>query len=84
VSADEPRPETPEPTRRHWLRPVALMAIPLAVVWAVAFAVTGLLWWSAADEVAQVKPPQPPALEAVDTSGIDVELYARAHPSWTP
>ena len=84
MNADELTRETPQPTRRHRLRPVALMAVPLAAVWAVAFAVTGLLWWSASDQVAQLPPPQPPVLEVVDGSGIDLELYARAHPSWTP
>ncbi len=84
MSADEFRSRTPESTRRHRLRPVLLMAIPLALVWAVAFAVTGLLWWGASDDVAQVAPPQAPTLAAVDDSSIDLELYARAHPSWTP
>ena len=82
MSADELRLETPEPARRHWLRPVALMAVPLALVWAVAFAVTGLLWWSASDAVAQVAPPQPPALEDIDVSSVNLELYARAHTDW--
>jgi len=84
VSVDELSPETPEPTRWSWLRPVLLMAVPLAVVWAIAFAITGLLWWGASEDVEQVAPPAPPALESIDGGSIDLERYARAHPTWTP
>lgn len=84
MSIDEIRLDSPELKRWNWLRPVLLMAVPLAVVWAIAFAITGLLWWGASEDVEQVAPPAPPALESIDSSSVDLELYARAHPAWTP
>lgn len=84
MSADELMLDTPARTQRSWLRVALLMAVPLAVTWAVAFAVTGLLWWGAPGQVEQVAPPPPPELAPVDTAGIDLERYGRAHPMWTP
>ncbi len=77
--------EAPDSSERGWLGTTLLMAVPLAVTWAVAFWITGILWWDAgADEVQQVPPPEPPAIEAVDASGTNLDLYGRAHPFWSP
>lgn len=84
MSADDLRLEKPEPTERGWLPTVLLMAIPLAVVWAVAFWITGLLWWDAGEAVQQVPPPEAPQIEAVDASNIDLDRYTKAHPRWEP
>ncbi|MGD9497556.1 MAG: hypothetical protein AB7Y46_14740 [Armatimonadota bacterium] len=66
------------------MRPLLLMALPLAGVWTAAFAITGLLWWGAPTQVEQVPPPEAPELEAIDAQGVDLELYGRAHPMWVP
>ncbi len=84
MSADDVTADGPAPDRRSGPRPVLLMALALAAVWAVAFAITGLLWWSAGGKVEQVPPPEAPKLEAVDGSSVNLERYGRAHPSWTP
>jgi hypothetical protein len=84
MSADDLRLEEPARTERGWFTTVLLMALPLAAVWAVAFWITGLLWWEADEVVAQVSPPPPPQIEQVDATGIDLERYTRAHPTWQP
>ncbi len=86
MSADDIRRETTEAdgARGGWLRPILLMAAPLAVAWWVAFAVTGLLWWRASPDVPQVPPPDPPQMETIDAEHIDLERYIRAHPYWMP
>jgi hypothetical protein len=85
MSAEEQRSEAPDPSERGWLRTSLLMALPLAVMWAVAFWITGILWWDAGEAaVEQVPPPEPPAIEAVDAGGTDLDLYTRAHPFWSP
>lgn len=84
MSADDLRLEEPKPTERGWLRTVLLMALPLAVVWAVAFWITGLLWWEAGEAVEQVPPPARPQIERVDASDIDLDRYTVAHPQWQP
>ncbi|MEA3402176.1 MAG: hypothetical protein U9R79_13145 [Armatimonadota bacterium] len=85
MSADDLRPEAPAPTRGGWLRAVLMMALPLAIVWWLAFSITGILWWSASEEdVPQVPPPEPAHLAEVEADSIDLEAYARAHSSWVP
>lgn len=85
MSADDLRPETPKQDGRGWTRTVLLMALPLMLVWAAAFWVTGLLWWSPReDAVEQSPPPAPPAIEATDATTIDLERYTRARPTWQP
>ena len=84
MSADDLRPEKPERSERGWQRTVLLMAVPLAAVWAVAFWITGLLWWDAGKAVEQVPPPETPQIERVDASTIDIERYTTAHPRWDP
>lgn len=85
MAADDIRLEEPRQTDRSWLRTVLLMALPLAVIWGVAFWVTGLLWWDAkVGDVQQVSPPPPASIEAVDGSRIDLERYRRARPHWSP
>lgn len=84
MSADDLRLEEPRGRERGWLRTVLLMAVPLAAVWAVAFWITGLLWWEADVVVEQIPPPEPPQIEAVDADSIDLDRYNRAHPAWSP
>ncbi|MFP4249141.1 MAG: hypothetical protein ACLFU7_05745 [Armatimonadota bacterium] len=84
MSADDLRLEEPARAERGWFRTVLLMVLPLAAVWAVAFWITGLLWWEAGEAVAQVAPPEPPRIEQSDASGIDIERYTTAHPTWQP
>lgn len=84
MSADELRLEKPEQTDRGWLRTVLLMTVPLAAVWAVAFWITGLLWWDAGEVVEQVPPPEAPRIEAVASENIDLERYTRAHSTFVP
>jgi len=84
VSADEVTVETPERAQRSWLHAALLMSVPLAATWAVAFAITGLLWWGAPGQVEQVAPPPAPALAPLDSASIDLERYGRAHARWTP
>ena len=85
MSADELRLEEPKYTERSWARTILLMILPLALVWAIAFWATGLLWWEAAvHDVEQVPPPAPPVIEQVDSSRVDLERYTRARPSWSP
>ena len=84
MTADELRLEEPGRAEPGWLRTVLLMAIPLAAVWAAAFWITGLLWWDAGEAVKQVPPPEPPRIERVDASTVDLELYTTAHPRWEP
>jgi len=84
MSADDLRFEEPARAERGWLRTVLIMVVPLATVWAIAFWITGLLWWDAGESVAQVPPPKPPEIQQVDASSIDLELYTAAHPRWQP
>jgi hypothetical protein len=84
MSADDLRPEEPQPADRGWIRTVLLMAFPLALVWAAAFWITGLLWWEAGEAVEQVPPPDVPQIDSVDGDSIDLQRYKRAHPRWTP
>lgn len=84
MTADELRPEEPERTERSWLQTVLVMALPLAVVWAAAFWITGLLWWDAGEAVEQVPPPEPAQIQQVGADSIDLERYTKAHPAWTP
>ena len=86
MSTDDLRLEVPAQTKkeRGWLRTVLLMALPLAVVWGVAFWITGLLWWEAGDAVAQLPPPAAPQIEAVDPDVVNLERYKTAHPHWQP
>lgn len=84
MSADDLMPNPPEAPQQSWLRAALLMSVPLAVAWSVAFAITGLLWWSAPGQVEQVPPPPAPTLAPVDAAAIDLDRYARAHTMWTP
>jgi ferric-dicitrate binding protein FerR (iron transport regulator) len=84
MSAEDLRLEEPERSERGWQRTVLLMAVPLAAVWAIAFWITGLLWWDAGEAVQQVPPPEAPQIERVDASTIDLERYTTAHPRWEP
>jgi len=84
MSADDLRLEEPEQTERGWLWTVLVMAVPLAAVWAVAFWITGLLWWDAGEVVEQLPPPEPTQIEAVDYENIDLDRYTRAHPTFQP
>lgn len=84
MSADELEPGESKRAERSWLQTVLLMAVPLAVVWAIAFLITGLLWWGATDSVDQVPPPAAPHIAPVDAAGIDLDRYTAAHPRWEP
>lgn len=85
MSADDLRLEEPQKNGTPWVRTVLLMVLPLAAAWAVAFWVTGLLWWDAAvGDVTQVPPPEPAQIESVDADRIDLDRYTRARPYWTP
>jgi hypothetical protein len=84
VSTDQLQVKNPPHTQRSWLWAALFMAVPLAVTWAVAFAITGLMWWGAPQKVEPVPPPPPPELAQVDTADIDLERYGRAHPMWMP
>ena len=81
---DEPttQPATAKPA---WLRTVLLMAIPLALAWAAAFWVTGMLWWRAPDTAAQANEIPPPAqVHPADSDWVDIEMYRRSNPQWRP
>lgn len=84
MAADGLGLEEPEPAERGWVRTVLVMALPLAAVWAIAFWITGLLWWEAGEAVEQVPPPEPPGIQSVDAGGIDLGRYTTAHPRWQP
>ncbi|HCA46833.1 MAG TPA: hypothetical protein DEP45_05575 [Armatimonadetes bacterium] len=84
MTADELRLEAPQSAERGWLRTVALMALPLAAVWATAFLITGLLWWGARDTTEQIPPPPAPQVIVPDANSVDLEAYTRAHPQWQP
>ena len=71
--------------RTNWWRTVLLMAIPLALAWAAAFWVTGMLWWHAPDTAARVDHTPPPAkIHAANSGWVDLELYRRSNPQWRP
>lgn len=77
--------ETSSTNRALWWRPALLMALLLALAWALAFEVTGMLWWRAGPTVSDRPPPPPPAqVHAVDTSWVDLDLYRRSNPQWRP
>ena len=84
MTADELRLEEPQQSERGWWRTVALMALPLAAVWAIAFLITGLLWWGAEDTTEQVPPPPAPQVVVPDADAIDLEAYTREHPQCPP
>ncbi|MFW5868796.1 MAG: hypothetical protein ACOCX2_13315 [Armatimonadota bacterium] len=84
MSADDLRLEVPSRSERSWLGTVLLMVLPLAAVWAIAFWITGLLWWDAGESVAQIPPPEAPQIESIDASTIDLDRYTTAHPQWQP
>ena len=72
-------------SRWRGLRPLLLMALPLAAAWGAAFWVTGMLWWRAPAGHAESVPPPPPAkVHPVDTSWVDLDLYRRSNPQWRP
>ncbi len=81
---DEPTTQ-PATARPAWLRTVLLMAIPLALAWAAAFWVTGMLWWRAPDTAAQATEVPPAAqVHAADSDWVDIEMYRRSNPQWRP
>ncbi len=84
MTSDELRSEEPERSERSWIRTILLMAVPLALVWAAAFWITGLMWWEAGTQVEPVPPPETAEIQPVDSDSIDLDRYTKAHPSWTP
>lgn len=68
-----------------WWRQVLIVALPLALAWAAAFWVTGILWWHAPQGAEQpLEPPAAAQVHAADTSWVNLDLYRRSNPQWRP
>ena len=65
-------------------RPLALMALPLALAWGAAFWVTGMLWWRAPQSTTSLPPPAAAELHPPDTTWVELDLYERSNPQWRP
>ena len=61
---------------------VVVMVLMAAVgVWQLVFSVTGV---GRPPQVGTVSPPSSPALPQIDTSWVDLGLYAKRRPVWAP